>query len=313
MKYRITHTTVYSYSQPVGLCQNEARLQPRNFWRQNCDSSRFEIYPTPMDFHERLDFFGNRVTYFAIQHPHNQLTVTAISEVTVFPRQSTLDLFNQLSWEQVRNMLQETPLQSQGQLQSQQGQVQFQNRDHSPELIDAKQFLLDSPMITVTPELADYARPSFQPNRPLADVVNDLMGRIYWEFTYDPSFTTIATPLSDVLIFRRGVCQDFAHLAIGCLRAYGIAAKYISGYVETAPEPGVQRLVGADASHAWFSVYIPGSGWLDFDPTNNKVPLDQHITLAWGRDYSDVTPLKGIAYGGGQHTLSVSVDVLRLE
>jgi transglutaminase-like putative cysteine protease len=319
VKYRITHTTVYSYSQPVGLCQNEARLQPRNFWRQNCDNNRFEISPTPMDFNERLDFFGNRVTYFAIQQPHNRLTVTAISEVTVFPKQNTLDLFNQLSWEQVRDMLQESSLQSLGQvqnqvqIQSQQGQSQLQIRDQPIELMDAKQYLLDSPMVTVMPELAGYAQPSFQPNRALVDVVHDLMGRIYQDFTYDPTFTTIATPLSDVLNFRRGVCQDFAHLAIGCLRAYGIPARYISGYVETLPEPGKQRLVGADASHAWFSVYIPSSGWLDFDPTNNKVPLDQHITLAWGRDYSDVTPLKGIAFGGGQHTLSVSVDVLRLE
>jgi transglutaminase-like putative cysteine protease len=290
-------------------------LQPRNFWRQNCENSRFEIYPTPLDFHERLDFFGNRVTYFAIQQPHTQLTVTAISEVTVFPKQNTLDLFNQLSWEQVRGMLQDSSLStlSQGQLQSQQGQLQFQTRDYSPELMDARQYLFDSPMITVTQELGEYAQASFQPNRALVEVVNDMMGRIYREFTYDPTFTTIATPLSDVLNFRRGVCQDFAHLAIGCLRAYGIPARYISGYVETTPEPGTQRLVGADASHAWFSVYIPGSGWLDFDPTNNKMPLDQHISVAWGRDYSDVTPLKGIAYGGGQHTLSVSVDVLRLE
>jgi transglutaminase-like putative cysteine protease len=138
------------------------------------------------------------------------------------------------------------------------------------------------------------------------------MQRIYKDFIYDPSFTTIATPLSEVLKYRRGVCQDFAHLAIACLRAHGIAARYVSGYVETRPEPGKPRIVGADASHAWFSVYIPGIGWLDFDPTNNTVPLDQHITLAWGRDYADVTPLKGIAFGGGQHTLSVSVDVLRL-
>lgn len=311
MKYRITHTTLYSYSQPVGLCQNEARLQPRNFWRQHCDYSRFDINPIPVDFYEQIDCFGNRVTYFTIQQPHTQLTVTAISEVTIFPNQNTPGLFNQMTWEQVRNLLRETPFQ--GQAQSQQGQIQFQNRDQPPELMDATQYLLDSPMVTVTPELAGYAQPSFRPNRMLIDVVHDLMGRIYQDFIYDPTFTTIATPLSDVLSHRRGVCQDFAHLAIGCLRAYGIAARYISGYIETLPAPGMQRLVGADASHAWFSVYIPGTGWLDFDPTNNTVPLDQHITLAWGRDYSDVTPLKGIAFGGGQHSLSVSVDVLRLE
>lgn len=311
MKYCITHTTLYHYSQSVGLCQNEARLQPRNFWRQHCHDSHFDIKPTPMDFRERIDYFGNRVVYFAIQQPHIQLIVTAVSEVTIFPRQNNLDLFNQLTWEQVRSLLQETPLQ--GQTQSQQDQSQIQNQDQTLEILGARQYVLDSPMVTITPELADYAQSSFLPNRALVDVVHNLMQRIYQDFTYDPTFTTIATPLSEVLSFRRGVCQDFAHLAIGCLRAYGIAARYISGYVETLPEPGKQRLVGADASHAWFSVYIPGTGWLDFDPTNNTVPLDQHITLAWGRDYADVTPLKGIAFGGGQHTLSVSVDVLRLE
>ncbi|MEI6543846.1 MAG: transglutaminase family protein [Methylococcales bacterium] len=313
MKYRITHSTLYHYSQPVGLCQNEARLQPRNFWRQHCHTSYFDITPEPIDFQERLDYFGNRVTYFAVQKPHTKLNVTAISEVTIFPKQNVLELFNQIAWESVRNILQGLPLQGLSQSQSQQSQVLWQNQDYAQELFDAKQFLLDSPMVKVTPELAEYARISFQPNRPLVDVVHDLMARIYNDFTYDPTFTTIATPLSDVLNFRRGVCQDFAHLAIGCLRAYGIAARYISGYVETLPEPGKQRLTGADASHAWFSVYIPNSGWLDFDPTNNTIPLDQHITLAWGRDFSDVTPLKGIAFGGGQHVLSVSVDVLRIE
>ena len=313
MKYRITHTTCYHYSQPVGLCQNEARLQPRNFWRQHCDHSRFEITPKPADFHERVDFFGNRVAYFAIQLPHTQLMVTAISDVTIFPKQNATDLFNLMSWEQARSLFQDAPAQAQAQSQQGQSQSQVQHQDQAPDLLDARQYLLDSPMVTLTPALADYAQSSFLPNRALVEVVRDLMGRIYKDFTYDPTFTTIATPLSDVLSFRRGVCQDFAHLAIGCLRTQGIAARYISGYVETLPEPGKQRLVGADASHAWFSVYIPGTGWLDFDPTNNTVPLDQHITLAWGRDYADVTPLKGIAFGGGQHTLSVSVDVLRLE
>lgn len=313
MKYRITHTTHYHYSQSVGLCQNEARLQPRNFWRQQCHHSHFDIQPPPTDFREWIDFFGNHITYFAIQQPHTQLTVTAISEVTIFPRRNNVDLLNQITWEQVSGLFQDTLLQGQAQSQQGQSQSQLPNQEQLFEILDARQYLLDSPMITVTPELANYAQPSFLANRPLVDVVTDLMQRIYKEFTYDPSFTTIATPLSDVLSHRRGVCQDFAHLAIGCLRAYNIAARYISGYIETATEAGQPRLVGADASHAWFSVYIPNTGWLDFDPTNNTVPLDQHITLAWGRDYADVTPLKGIAFGGGQHTLSVSVDVLRLE
>jgi len=298
VKYRITHTTVYNYSQAVGLCQNEARLQPRDFWCQRCESSRFEITPSPTDYRELIDFFGNRMAYFAIQQAHKQLVVTAISEVTTLPREAVSDSAGQLTWERVRDLLQEMPSQHQQQML---------------EVLDAKQYVLDSPMVTTTQELADYARASFLPNRPLVDVVSDLMRRIYTDFIYDPAFTTIATPLSTVLAHRRGVCQDFAHLAIGCLRSFGISARYISGYVETLPEPGKPRLIGADASHAWFAVYLPGAGWLDFDPTNNKLPYDQHITLAWGRDYADVTPLKGIAFGGGQHTLSVSVDVLRLE
>jgi transglutaminase-like putative cysteine protease len=296
MKYRITHTTTYHYSQPVGLCQNEARLQPREFWRQQCHYSCFEITPTPMEIKERTDFFGNRVAYFAIQQAHKRLVVSAISEVTVTPKPVDTGLTNPMTWETAQNWLQEASIQ-----------------DQDYEVLDARQYLLDSPMVTAEPELADYAMLSFSPNRPLVHVVQDLMRRIYTDFTYDPAFTTIATPLSEVLAHRRGVCQDFAHLAIACLRSFGIAARYISGYVETLPAPGKPRLVGADASHAWFAVYIPGSGWLEFDPTNNKIPLDQHITLAWGRDFADVTPLKGIAFGGGQHALSVSVDVLRLE
>ncbi len=297
MRYRITHTTLYQYSQLVGLCQNEARLQPRDFWRQQCQSSYFNINPEPGDFNERLDFFGNRVAYFSIQQAHQRLTVTAVSEVTVFPRQSREGLANSITWEQVRELLQGNQ----------------QNPYSYDELQDAKLYVLDSPMVIASPDLANYAQSSFLPNRPLVQVVADLMQRIHQDFTYAPSSTTIATPLSDVLHFRRGVCQDFAHLAIGCLRSFGIAARYISGYVETQAEPGKPRLVGADASHAWFAVYVPGIGWLEFDPTNNKQPFDQHITLAWGRDYTDVTPLKGIVFGGGQHTLSVSVDVLRLE
>jgi len=319
VKFRITHSTYYHYSQSVGLCQNEARLQPRDFWRQQCQNSHFEINPAPNDFHERSDYFGNRVAYFAVQQPHQRLNVTVISEVTVYPRESREDLANGLIWEQARDQLQSqnqanigwAAQSTTGQVQSQsQGQITQQGLDD--ELLEAKQYLLDSPMVCTSTDLANYAQSSFQPNRPLVQVVLNLMQRINADFTYDPTFTTIATPLSDVLHFRRGVCQDFAHLAIGCLRSFGIAARYVSGYVETLPAPGKPRLVGVDASHAWFSVFVPGLGWLDFDPTNNTVPYDQHITLAWGRDYTDVTPLKGIAFGGGQHSLSVSVDVLRL-
>ena len=321
MKYRITHSTLYQYSQPVGLCQNEARLRPRNFWRQQCQSCHFDISPEPSDFHERIDDFGNHVTYFAVQQAHQRLMVTVVSEVTVFPRKSNSDLSSCVTWEQARDQLQEVlgkelqqnQCQQQAFSETVQRQSQNQAQNFCDEIQDAKLYLMDSPMVIASAELADFAQSSFQPNRPLVQAVTDLMRRIHLDFTYDPSFTTIATPLSDVLNFRRGVCQDFAHLAIGCLRSMGIAARYVSGYVETQPEFGKQRLVGADASHAWFAVYVPDSGWLEFDPTNNKLPFDQHITLAWGRDYTDVTPLKGIAFGGGQHILSVSVDVHRLE
>lgn len=300
MKYRITHNTVYDYSQPVGLCQNEARLSPRDFWRQRCLSSHINITPNATDYQERLDFFGNRVVYFAVQQAHTRLVVSAISEVLVLPTAAQQNAGSEMSWEQVQHLL--TGVNS----------ALLTGNSYS-DLLEAKQYMMDSPMITVSTELTDYASASFCPQRPLKEVVTDLMQRIYHDFTYDPAFTTIATPLSEVLAHRRGVCQDFAHLAIGCLRAYGIPARYVSGYIETMPEPGTPRLVGADASHAWFSVYLPDAGWMEFDPTNNSLPYDQHITVAWGRDYSDVTPLKGIAFGGGQHSLSVSVDVMRLE
>jgi len=308
MKYRVLHTTVYSYSQTVVLSQNEARLQPRNLGRQTCRSSRLEISPTPVDLEEHTDFFGNRVVYFAVQEPHNRLSVTSLSEVSVVagPEEETSD--DRCSWEQVGRWLGEAfpPFQPLG--------LKIEPTPAPAlDVMEAGLYRLDSPMIAASDDLYHYAKPSFLSDRPLIDAVRDLMQRIHRDFTYDPVFTTIATPLSEVLHHRRGVCQDFAHLAIGCLRSFGMAARYVSGYIETRPEDGSPRLTGADASHAWFAVYLPGRGWLEFDPTNNQQPVDQHITLGWGRDFSDVTPLKGIAFGGGQHTLSVSVDVARLE
>jgi transglutaminase-like putative cysteine protease len=223
------------------------------------------------------------------------LTVTATSDVLLTapgPPESTLfDGAVGRSWESVRERL---------------------RCDRSATIIAAAQFLFDSPMISVDELLANYVRPSFPPGKPLDAAVHDLMQRIYHEFTYDPEFSSLATPLKEVILHRRGVCQDFAHLAIGCLRAQGLAARYVSGYIETEPPAGKARLVGADASHAWSSVYDPDSGWLDFDPTNNQLPRDRHITLAWGRDYTDVTPLKGVVFGGGKHALRVAVDVQRL-
>ena len=304
MKYRVTHTTEFLYDAPVGLCHNEARLLPLELPHQKVLSATLKIEPSPHDRFERLDYFGNRTTYFSIQEPHESLLVTAVSEVQVDPpdpgghpaaRLQEAGLFDSpesRTWESVRDRL---------------------RSERSAAIIEAFQFSFDSPMVGVDEQLAAYARPSFPPGRPFDEAVQDLMQRIFREFKYDPEFSTIATPLDQVLEHRSGVCQDFAHLAIGCLRSLGLAARYVSGYIETVPPPGKQRLVGADASHAWFSVFAPGYGWLDFDPTNNQIPREQHITLARGRDYADVTPLKGVAFGGGQHKLRVAVDVLRIE
>lgn len=288
MNYRIVHRTVYDYTEAVASCHNEARLIPRNFVNQTCSNGLLIIEPQPADFSERLDFFGNQVAYFSIQQPHQQLVVQSESEVQVHPISDQLDYSIDMPWEMARNRL-------------------LTGAD--PMTLDARQYALNSPMVAASRDLEHYALLSFTKKRPIVDAVYNLMERIYTDFAYDPSFTSIATPLDTVLKHRRGVCQDFAQLAIGCLRSLGLAARYISGYLETLPPPGKARLVGADASHAWFSVYIPDYGWLDLDPTNNQKPAERHITIAWGRDFADVTPLKGVLFGSGEHELTVSVDV----
>ena len=291
MNYQIIHKTEYSYSDSVNLCYNEARLTPRSFVHQHCSKSQFVVDPEPGACRERQDFFGNTVYYFTIQQPHRELTVTVTSHVQVRGREMQVDFAEHLAWEEVRQRIQ---------------------TDIDPELLELRQYILDSPMIPTMPELRTYAEKSFPKERPLLEAVEELTARLYTDFTYDPNFTTIATPLADVIQHRRGVCQDFAHLGIGCLRTLGLAARYVSGYIETDPPPDQEPLEGADASHAWFSVYLPQLGWVDFDPTNNQIPIDRHITVAWGRDYSDVTPLKGVVFGSGTHELAVSVDCRRI-
>lgn len=289
MKYCITHRTVYHYSNDVALCHNEARLLPRETPWQQCHPSRLTIRPRPALSVERRDFFGNRVLYFVIQDIHQELEVAVATGIRVLDARP-FAASNRPSppWEQALAALRESS---------------------DPEIIEARQYVLDSPFVAAAPPFRAYAEPSFAPGRPLLDAVADLNRRIHEEFSYDPHFTTIATPLDQVLDERRGVCQDFAHLAIACLRAQGLAARYVSGYLETLPPPGQPRLVGADASHAWLAVYVPGVGWAEFDPTNDCMPGEKHITLAWGRDYGDVAPLKGVMTGGGSHSLEVAVDV----
>ncbi|MGV6807840.1 MAG: transglutaminase family protein [bacterium] len=292
MRYEILHTTRYMYADVVGHGINIAHLLPRNTFQQSCCNSSIQVNPLPTTFTERTDYFGNRVCHFSIEQNHHLLEVTARSEVDIAASNGWQGLDFGNSCGQVREML---------------------CNSTDPDVLLAREFILDSPLIAHFDGLRDYAAPLFSDDRPFLSAVIDLNSQINRDFTYDPHFTDISTPLQDVFDHRKGVCQDFAHLAIGCLRSLGFPARYVSGYLETLPPPGQAKLIGSDATHAWFSVYSPGEGWFDLDPTNNTVTQDQHITTAWGRDYSDVTPLRGVIFGGGeQHELQVSVDVNRI-
>lgn len=290
MTYQVVHRTRYRYNSPVSRCRNEAHLRPRETDRQQCLSNTVDVSPTPVSWTERTDFFGNPVIAFAVDGPFDELVITSTSEVAVEVREPLPAVGP--AWEPARDAL---------------------VADRSRHMLDARQYCFDSPLVPSSSAVATYAAPSFAPGRPLVDAVAELTARIFEDFAYDPGFTTVTTPLADVLVHRRGVCQDFAHLAIACLRSVGLSARYVSGYLETVPPPGEDRLIGADASHAWAAVFVPGWGWLDIDPTNDRVVGSSYVTIAWGRDYSDVSPLKGIVFGGGDaHTLEVSVDVNRL-
>lgn len=293
MKYRIRHTTRYFYPESVTQCYSIAHLLPRNTNLQRCTSAGIRVNPPPFEGIDRIDYFGNHTYHYSLQTPHMLLEVEAISEVEVLAQRQSLSLDFGPTCNDVRIALSDLS---------------------NEENIQAREFALNSSLIKTSDALADYARSSFTDTRPFFSGVRELTERIYQDFTYDPHSTNVSTPLSEVLEHKRGVCQDFAHLAIGCLRSLGFCARYVSGYLETLPPPGTIKLVGADASHAWFSAYSPADGWLDFDPTNNLMTAEQHITTAWGRDYSDVAPLKGSVLGGGsKHNLEVEVDVERLD
>lgn len=293
MKYQLRHTTRYDYTSPVTLSHNEARLLPRELDWQQCTNTRLSISPASLRQHERLDFFGNRVVYFAIQDIHTSLEVTVRSQVTTFDRKPPDSDAAHRPWETIAQQLSPSPAQR-----------------PETDSVQARLFALNSPFVCADNALRDFALTCFKPNRPFLESLLAFNRLIFETFEYDPEFSTLATPLADVLHNRKGVCQDFAHLAIGALRSIGLAARYVSGYLETDPPPGQPKLMGADASHAWLSVFIPGWGWLDIDPTNGSLPEERYLTLAWGRDYADVTPLKGVMNGGGAHELDVEVDVL---
>jgi transglutaminase-like putative cysteine protease len=287
MKYRVAHQTAYRYSETASLSQNELVLKPRDTAVQQVIEYQLKVAPVPQYMDTRTDYFGNHNQVFMVQHPHTELTITASSLVEKRPA-AHIPPEGTPSWEEAARRL---------------------SIHADPLELEAYQFVFASPLIAIISDVMDYARASFPPQRPVLKGAVDLMGRIYTEFAYDKSATTVDTAVDQVLAKKRGVCQDFAHLAIGCLRSIGLAARYVSGYLETQPPAGKAKLVGADASHAWLSLFVPGIGWVDLDPTNNLIPGERHITLAWGRDYGDVTPVKGVVMGGGVHKLSVSVDV----
>jgi len=285
VQYEVVHTTRYDYSESVAVSHHMARLSPRVLPYQQRLQHDLLIEPPPAVMTTHTDYFGNAVTYFAMQGAHKRLIVRARSQVTMqapsLPASS-----NTPPWEAVA--------------------------DRATLPLEALEFLFDAALIPVSTELRAYARAAFAPGRPLLDAVLELTRRIHDDFTFDREATTVATPLADVFKSRRGVCQDFARLEIACLRSLGLPARYVSGYLETVPPADSPRLVGADASHAWLTVYCPEVGWIPVDPTNNLVPSLTHVTLAWGRDYTDVSPIHGVILGGGDHTLRVNVDVLRL-
>lgn len=292
MLYQVSHTTSYSYESGVSFCHNIATLKPLHIVGQELVDYRLEISPKPIDLSEKLDFFGNTVTRFSIQEHHTKLVVTAHSRIL---RDFTLqpNIYN--APEAMQVTLQDVLVTLKG---------------FSADLLDIKQFTLESVLIAkISPAIRDYAAVSFQPNRSVFEAALELMRRIYIDFEFNPKATTVATPIQEVIENKKGVCQDFAQIAIACVRAMGLPARYVSGYIETLPPPGKEKLVGADASHAWFSVYIPSFGWVDFDPTNNQIPKNQHIVVAYGRDYYDVPPLKGVIYSTGKNKLKVAVDI----
>ncbi len=294
MRFLVKHTTHYKYAARVTRCYNMANVIPRDTARQRCLNNRITLSPLPATTHKRTDYFGNKTFHFEIQKPHTELIITAESDVQITDRVHELNLDLGISYAEALDYLRKT---------------------NKPETIEAREFLLNSPMIECSQALADYARPSFARDRSLKSCVSELTTRIFEEFAYDPQFSTIATPLTQVLQHKKGVCQDFAHLQVGCLRSMGIPAKYVSGYIETLPKPGEQKLVGADATHAWIAYFCPEEGWIEFDPTNDVLAHSdgQHIVTAFGRDYYDVTPVKGVIFGGGESPLlSVSVDVSRV-
>ncbi|MCA9120862.1 MAG: transglutaminase family protein [Planctomycetales bacterium] len=287
MRYKVSHTTTYDYDAPVAVCQNIVYLTPRSTPYQNCTYHRLTVRPTPTSPHRRTDYFGNTASLFSLSTGHRKLQITANSTVEMIERDLPA-MGTPMPWEAVREIL---PLQ-----RTEEGLADYQ-------------FCFPSTRVPNLPELEAYGRLSFTTGRPIIQALRDLTHRINTDFKYDATATNVNTPIAQAFSQKRGVCQDFAHVMIGCLRPLGLAARYVSGYLRTHRAADQPRLVGADASHAWVSLYCGALGWVDADPTNDLLPSAEHITVAWGRDFGDVCPVAGMFVGGGSHRLTVAVDV----
>jgi len=285
MRFHVTHTTRYIYEAAVSHSLTEVRLTPRNFDGQRVSQSQLRVLPDAAFMHQRKDYYGNDVTSFEVLERHERLEITAESAVDVQPQ--TNGSFSSTAWDQVREKIAERT---------------------DPACIEASEFIYNSPYVPATPQIVEYTRNIFKPGRPLLEAAQELMHRIHDDFKYAPQSTSIDVPLADVMRKRRGVCQDFAHVMIGAMRSVRLPARYVSGYVR----PGA-KVQGAQASHAWAAIYFPESGWIGFDPTNDVLVSGSHVTLAWGRDYGDVTPAKGISLGGGSQKVEIEVYVRPIE
>lgn len=289
VRYQLRHSTIYQYASSVHEADHLIRLTPRNLPFQRCLKHELKISPSAQYTTSHIDYFGNPCTKLVLNEVHDSFEITAHSEVAVAMPYSP-NPGETPSWEAVRARL---------------------LTDRGSAGLDALEFTFPSPLIDPQPEMVDYALASFTPGRPILEASLDLTERIFREFVFDPTATSVATPMSEVVKTRRGVCQDFAHFQIGCLRSIGLAARYVSGYLETDPPPGGVKMIGADASHAWVGVFCPGLGWFELDPTNGILPSFRHIRIGWGRDYDDISPVRGVIHGGGNsHQLIVGVDVI---
>ncbi|CDI01358.1 Transglutaminase-like enzyme, predicted cysteine protease [Candidatus Competibacter denitrificans Run_A_D11] len=288
-RYHVVHETVYEYAAPVPLSQHLLHLSPRELALQQVHSHQLEIEPTAAEQARYLDWFGNPMVWLAVRTPHTVLRLLAASVIEVQPRPG--------AWRQALGPAWETVVAAVGQFPA-------------TEPLEVQECALPSLHVPLNPAVRDWALSSFPPSRPLLEAARELMARIYQEFTFDPEASTVATSVATTFARQRGVCQDFAHLMLSALRSLGLAARYMSGYLLTNPPPGQPRLIGADASHAWVSLWCPGVGWVDFDPTNNVQPDLEHVVLGWGRDFADVTPMRGVILGGGAHQVRVHVTVM---